>query len=169
MVDTGCRRALISANIGTNIVRMTTPVHRDRSHESVINDVLARLLRESLGLSAVAETLHEGKRPDVLIRLPAGPVILETEVEPAPTVEADALSRLGMEIDGQRVQNVFAVTIPGHLRSTAQQRLYERMAVSTLEWREWRIDGSAGPGTHGNTGGPRSRCDYGCAASRQSR
>ncbi len=131
---------------------MTTPVHRDRSHESVINDVLARLLRESLGLSAVAETLHEGKRPDVLIRLPAGPVILETEVEPAPTVEADALSRLGMEIDGQRVQNVFAVTIPGHLRSTAQQRLYERMAVSTLEWREWRIDGSAGPALTGTPG-----------------
>ncbi len=131
---------------------MTTPVHRDRSHESIINDVLARLLRESLGLSAVAETLHEGKRPDVLIRLPAGPVILETEVEPAPTVEADALSRLGMEIDGRRVQNVFAVTIPGHLRSTAQQRLYERMAVSTLEWREWRIDGSAGPALTGTPG-----------------
>ena len=118
---------------------------RDRSHESVINDVLARLLREGLGLPAVAETLHEGRRPDVLVRLPGGPVVLETEIEPAPTVEADALARLGMEIDGQTVQNVFAVTVPGHLRSTAQQRLYERMAVSTLEWREWRIDGSAGP------------------------
>ena len=124
---------------------MTTPADRDRSHEGVINDVLARLLRESLGLPAVAETLHEGKRPDVLMRLPGGPVVLETEIEPAPTVEADALARLGMEIDGQRVQNVFAVTVPGHLRSTAQQRLYDRMAVSTLEWREWRIDGSAGP------------------------
>ncbi len=129
--------------------RMTTPVDRDRSHESIINDVLARLLREKLGLPAVAETLHDGKRPDVLIRLPAGPVILETEIEPAPTVEADALSRLGMVIDGQEVQNVFAVTIPGHLRSTAQQRLYERMAASSLEWREWRIDGSAGPGLTG--------------------
>lgn len=128
---------------------MTTPADKDRSHESIINDVLARLLREKLGLSAVAETLHGGKRPDVLIRLPAGPVILETEIEPAPTVEADALSRLGMEIDGQEVQNVFAVTIPGHLRSTAQQRLYERMAASSLEWREWRIDGSAGPSLTG--------------------
>ena len=131
---------------------MTTPRDRDRSHESIINDVLARLLRESLGLAAVAETLQEGKRPDVLIRLPAGPVILETEVEPAPTVEADALSRLGMEIDGRKVQNVFAVTIPAHIRSTAQQRLYERMAVSTLEWREWRIDGSTGPALTGTPG-----------------
>ena len=124
---------------------MTPQPYRDRSHESVINDVLARLLRESLGLSAVAETLHEGRRPDVLVRLPGGPVILETEIEPAPTVEADALARLGMEIGGQTVKNVFAVTVPGQLRSTAQQRLYERMAASTLEWREWRIDGSAGP------------------------
>ena len=124
---------------------MTPQSYRDRSHESVINDVLARLLRESLGLSAVAETLHEGRRPDVLVRLPGGPVILETEIEPAPTVEADALARLGMEIGGQTVKNVFAVTVPGQLRSTAQQRLYERMAASTLEWREWRIDGSAGP------------------------
>ena len=152
MVDTECRRALISANIGTSIICMTTPRDRDRSHESIINDVLARLLRESLGLPAVAETLHEGKRPDVLIRLPAGPVILETEVEPAPTVEADALSRLGMEIDGRKVQNVFAVTIPAHIRSTAQQRLYERMAVSTLEWKEWRIDGSTGPALTGTPG-----------------
>ena len=59
---------------------MTPQSYRDRSHESVINDVLARLLRESLGLSAVAETLHEGRRPDVLVRLPGGPVILETEI-----------------------------------------------------------------------------------------
>ena len=85
----------------------------DRSHESVINDTLARFLRERCGLSAVAETLHDGRRPDIVVRLPAGSVILETELEPALTLEADALSRLGMEIDGQRVQNVFAVTVLG--------------------------------------------------------
>ena len=124
---------------------MTGPLDRDRSHESIINDVLARLLRESVGLSAVAETLHGGLWPDIVVRLPGGPVILEIEIEPAPTVEADALSRLGMEIDGHRVQNVFAVTVPSALRSTAQQRMYERMAAATLEWQEWRIDGSSGP------------------------
>ena len=59
-------------------------------------------------------------------------MILETEFEPALTVEADALSRLGMELDGKRVQNVFAVTVPGRLRSTSQQHLYERMATATL-------------------------------------
>ena len=119
--------------------------HSDRSHESVINDTLARFLRERCGLSAVAETLHDGRRPDIIVRLPAGSVILETELEPALTVEADALSRLGMEIDGQRIQNVFAVTVPGRLRSVSQLHLYQRMAGATLVWQEWRIDGTSGP------------------------
>ena len=124
---------------------MTTANRKDRSHESIINDALARFLRERCGLSAVAETLHGGRRPDIIARLSTGPVILEIELEPALTVEADALSRLGMEIDGQKVQNVFAVTVPGRLRSTSQQHLYERMATATLVWQEWRIDGTSGP------------------------
>ena len=124
---------------------MTTAAAKDRSHESIINDALARFLRERCGLSAVAETLHDGRRPDIIVRLSEGPVILETEFEPALTVEADALSRLGMEIDGRKVQNVFAVTVPGRLRSTSQQHLYERMAGATLVWQEWRIDGTSGP------------------------
>ena len=129
---------------------MTTATHKDRSHESIINDTLARFLRERCSLSAVAETLHDGRRPDIIVRLSEGPVILETELEPALTVEADALSRLGMEIDSRRVQNVFAVTVPGKLRSTSQQHLYDRMAGATLVWQEWRIDGTAGPKLSGN-------------------
>ena len=78
-------------------------------------------------------------------------MILETELEPALTVEADALSRLSMEIDGQKVQNVFAVTVPGRLRSTSQLHLYERMAGATLVWQEWRIDGTSGPKLSGTT------------------
>lgn len=124
---------------------MSTDHARDRSHESIINDALAHFLRERAGLSAVAETLHDGRRPDIIVRLPAGPVVLEIEIEPAPTVEADALSRLGMEIDGRRVQNVFAVTVPERLRSTSQERLHQRISAARLEWREWRIDGSSGP------------------------
>ncbi len=124
---------------------MTDSLARDRSHETIINDTLARLFRERCGLSAVAETLHDGKRPDIIVRLSEGPVILEIELEPALTVEADALSRLGMEIDGRRVHNVFSVTVPGRLRSTGQQHLYERMVGATLVWQEWRIDGTSGP------------------------
>lgn len=117
----------------------------DRTHESIINDALARVLRERAGLDAAAETLRERARPDIMVRLSESVVVLELEVEPAPTVEADALSRLGMEIDGLRVQNVFAVKAPEQLRSTSQHYLYERMGAATLEWQEWRFDGTSGP------------------------
>ena len=62
---------------------MTTTAGQDRSHESIINDTLGRLLRERSGLSTAAETLHAGKRPDIIVRLPEGPVILGTEFDPA--------------------------------------------------------------------------------------
>lgn len=121
----------------------------DRSHETIINDTLARLLRDRLGMDAVAETLRGPARPDVIVRLGHATVVIEVEIEPAPTVEADALARLGMDIDGQIVENVFAVTVPGPLRSTAQQHLYDRMAIVELEWQEWRSDGSSGPKSRG--------------------
>ncbi len=54
-----------------------------------------------------------------------------------------------MEIDGQRVQNVFAVTVPGRLRSASQLHLYERMAGAPLVWQEWRVDGTSGPKLNG--------------------
>ena len=122
----------------------------DRTHESIINDVLARVLRERGGLDTAAETLRERARPDIIVRLAEAVVVLELEVEPAPTVEADALSRLGMDIDGLRVQNVFAVKAPAQLRSTSQQYLYERMGAATLEWQEWRFDGTSGPMLRGS-------------------
>ena len=129
---------------------MTSPPSKDRSHESILNDVLARVLRERVGLSAAAETLHGGLRPDIVVRLPDNTVILEVEIDPAPTVEADALSRLGMEIDGRVVQNVIAVRVPAQLRSTSQARLFERMVGANLDWQEWRSDGTSGPRLRGS-------------------
>ncbi len=124
---------------------MTVSLNNDRSHESIINDVLARLLRERVGLDAVAETLHAGRRPDILARLADGPAVLEVEIAPAPTVDADALSRLGMEIDGRSVQSAFAVVVPESIRATPQPHLYARLAAAALQWQEWRDDGSVGP------------------------
>ena len=142
---------------------MTTPTGSDRSHESVINDTLARILRERLGFSAVAEALVHGKRPDVIVRLPqAAPIVLEIELEPARTVEADALSRFGMEIDGEKVQNAFAVTAPADLRTADQLRLFERLEAATLRWQEWRSDGTSGPklsGTVAELGNAVTPCD----------
>ena len=126
---------------------MTT---QDRSHETIINDTLARFLRERCRLDAVAETLQHGKRPDIVVRRTEGPVILEIEVEPASTVEADALSRLGMEIDGRKIQNVFAIAVPKSLRSVSQQYLYDRIGVAKVDWQEWRSDGTSGPKLSGS-------------------
>ena len=122
----------------------------DRSHESIVNDALARVMRERLGLDVVAETLREGARPDIMVRLEGRVVVVETELEPALTVEADVLSRLGMEIDGLAVQNVFAVSVPDQIRSTNQQYLDERMASAILRWQEWRSDGTSGPKLSGS-------------------
>ena len=125
---------------------MATQSGSDRSHESVINDTLARIFRERLGFSAVAEALVDGRRPDIIVQPPqAAPVILEIELEPARTVDADALSRLGMELDGAKVQNAFAVTVPARLRTVDQGRLFDRLEAATLQWREWRSDGTSGP------------------------
>ena len=53
-----------------------TPPTDDRSHESILNDALARFFRERCNLpSAAAETLVGGKRPDIVVRLPEGPVV----------------------------------------------------------------------------------------------
>ena len=127
-----------------------TPPTDDRSHESILNDALARFFRERCNLpDAAAETLVGGKRPDIVVRLSEGPVVVETEFEPARTVEADALSRLGMDIGGQRVQNAFAVAVPERLRSTPQRHLYEQIGTAKLRWQEWRIDGTSGPARDG--------------------
>ncbi len=124
---------------------MTVSPSTDRSHEGVINDALARLFREQAGLDAVSETLRSGTRPDIVVRTQDGPVIVEVELEPGRTVEADALSRLGMEINGLKVQVVFAVIVPEPARTVAQQHLPARLAVMNVRWQEWRSDGTSGP------------------------
>ena len=127
------------------------PATVNRTHESVINVALARVLQERLGLTTAAETMYGRSRPDVVLRRDGGPVVLEVELEPAATVDADALARLGLEIDGQPVQNAFAVAVPGQFRQTDQRHLAERLAAAhDLRWREWRIDGTSGPRLSGN-------------------
>ena len=75
-----------------------------------------------------------------MVRRADGPLVLEVELEPAATVDADALARLGLEIDGQPVQTAFAVTVPGPLRQTDQRHLEHRLSTASLTWREWRLD-----------------------------
>ena len=126
------------------------PSTTDRSREEVINVHLARLLRVRLGLNTAAETLRGGAWPDIIVRRADGPVVIETELEPARTVDADALARLGLEIDGHPVQIALAVTVPGQLRQVDQSQLDQRLTTANLAWREWRLDGTSGPNLSGD-------------------
>jgi hypothetical protein len=121
----------------------------DRSHESVINDALATLFRDRAGLNASSETLRAGGRPDIIVRTLDGPVIIEVEFEPARTLDADALSRLGIEVDGQKVQITFALAIPEAIRTVPQQHLQTRLGTVEMRWQEWRSDGTSGPKING--------------------
>ena len=101
-----------------------------RQTEGSINHDLAAALRrlhpawnDQTVLAESTDVLGEGAglRPDIVItnRLRTGGVILETEVEPAPTVQDDALARLGTTFaaDGSPVEQVVAVRIPATART----------------------------------------------------
>lgn len=102
--------------------------------EHTINDALAELLRSRKASwrdpgaveSEVLGAFRNARRPDILI-LDAGvsPVVIETEVEPALTVEADAKSRLGEVVaqTGKTVLTTVAVRLPSELRSLSSSAL----------------------------------------------
>ena len=78
----------------------------------------------------------EGKRPDIIVNHPGSlPVIIESEFEPARTVEKDALSRLGnkLKADGCLIEQVIALKIPSSIVTVNQQHLEE--ALSKAEFR----------------------------------
>ena len=93
--------------------------------ETAFNNALATVLSRKLpaSWSITAEETgvlrdHAGAQPDIIVRPPAGmPVVLETEYDPARTVEDDARARLGRVLrqTGDILEAVLAVRIPGHL------------------------------------------------------
>ena len=74
-----------------------------------------------------------GLTPDIVILHPEGlPVVVETEYVPAPTVEADACSRLGktLRADGRGVEQSIALCIPDRLKTESQHRLAQSILAS---------------------------------------
>src|SRR5258706_5781348 len=96
--------------------------------EHTINDALADLLRGTRRTwrdSNVVNSEDTGQlkgtsaRPDILVVEPnVSPVVIETEVLPAVTVEVEALSRLGtqMRSTGRKILSSLAVRLPISLR-----------------------------------------------------
>ena len=95
--------------------------------EPTINDALAESLKETRSLWRTAGVVKSentgvlkaaGKKPDILIReRDVSPVVVETEVLPASSVDADARQRLGehLTVSDQRILSSLAVRLPDRL------------------------------------------------------
>jgi hypothetical protein len=95
--------------------------------EPAMNDAIAGILRQlrrtwaspQVVRSENTGVLRSAKRPDILIMEPGtSPVVVETEIMPARTVEDDARSRLGQVLreNGRAVLSSVAVRMPRKLR-----------------------------------------------------
>ncbi|MFC1893392.1 hypothetical protein ACFLYR_05115 [Chloroflexota bacterium] len=103
--------------------------------EPTINDALAGVLMETRSLwrykgvvkSENVDVLKgSGKKPDILITEPnVSPVIVETEILPANSVELDAKQRLGEHLapSGWRILSSLAIRLPVRLRDFSGQSL----------------------------------------------
>ncbi|MCE2472813.1 MAG: hypothetical protein J4G18_13150, partial [Anaerolineae bacterium] len=97
--------------------------------EHTINDAIAELLRgtrwawrDSNVIRAESTRLlagSAGSQPDILIAEPhTSPVVIETEVLPATTVEVEAVARLGEDLSGsgRTILSSIAVRLPQRFR-----------------------------------------------------
>lgn len=108
--------------------------------EATINDALAEVLRAtrrvwatSISSENTGQLKGSGARPDILVSEPnVSPVVLETEVLPAVTVEADAKSRLGAKLrrTGGTILSSIAIRLPVELRDAGGQALRTRLAAT---------------------------------------
>ena len=111
--------------------------------EHTINDALAELLRQTRSVWRSPNVVRsentgvfksQGQRPDILVTEPnVSPVVIETEVVPAPTVETDAVSRLGAKVGatGRVILSSIAVRLPPHLRALAGNKLADALGACT--------------------------------------
>ncbi|MCX7010113.1 MAG: hypothetical protein NTY53_23225, partial [Kiritimatiellaeota bacterium] len=103
--------------------------------EHTINDAIAEILKETRHVwkhSNVVSSENTGmlkgsnRRPDILvIEQNVSPVVIETELFPAGTVEADATSRLGEQLrtTGRQILSSIAVRLPAKLASKSGKDL----------------------------------------------
>ena len=114
--------------------------------EHTINDALAELLRGTRRAwrhSDIVSSENTGQlkgsnaRPDILVVEPnVSPVVIETEVIPAVTVEAEAADRLGKQLKttGNTILSSVAVRLPVRLRDKSGKGLQkELMSAADLE------------------------------------
>ncbi len=121
-------------------------VQMPRTSETAFNVELANALRDKHprwreGDRIGAERTgvfrdHLGLQPDIVVHHPGGaPVVVETEFEPARTVEDDARARLGLVIaeTGDVVEQAIAIRVPLAMRGD-QSHLPEQIAAAEFRY-----------------------------------
>src|ERR1700730_10114860 len=105
--------------------------------EHSINDGLAEVLRgtrRARSSSSIVSSENTGmlkgstKRPDILVIEPhVSPVVIETELIPAPTVELEAVSRLGEQLrkTGRTILSSIAIRLPSKLSQRCMDNYFE--------------------------------------------
>ena len=93
------------------------PRHTEPSANNALGVLLQRMMRGADVRSENVRSIagHPGLQPDILItEAGRAPIIIEAEFEPARTVEAEAESRLGLEVveDHRTVEAVIALRYP---------------------------------------------------------
>ena len=108
--------------------------------EHTINDALADVLSETRSLwraKGIVKSENTGcikgttEQPDILVVEPSvSPVVIETEVIPARSLEKDALCRLGAQLvpSGRTILSCVAVRLPNRLRSLSSSALRKELA-----------------------------------------
>jgi hypothetical protein len=114
--------------------------------EHTINDALAELLRgtrrawrdtEIVSSENTGQIKGSSARPDILVvESNVSPVVIETEVLPAVTVESEAVARLGAHLKktGRTILSSIAVRLPARLRQKSGKALQkELLSCADLE------------------------------------
>ncbi|WP_373503123.1 hypothetical protein [Aestuariivirga sp.] len=111
--------------------------------EHTINDALAEVLRTTrtawrethvVNSENTSALKGSNKRPDiVIVEANVSPVVIETEVVPAVTVEQEAIERLGvsLRVNGRQILSAVAVRMPLRFRNKSSAELQSEITNAT--------------------------------------
>ena len=113
------------------------PQQTEPSTNNALGELLDKMLPGSVVRSEHTQVIvdHPGLRPDILVTAPGrSPVVLEAEYMPAASAEAEARSRLGLEVvaTGRLIESAIALRYPEDLRGSGN--LAESLADATISY-----------------------------------
>ena len=113
------------------------PQQTEPSANSALGELLAKMLPGSVVRSEHTQVIvdHPGLQPDIMVTAPGrSPVVLEAEFMPAANAEAEARSRLGLEVvaTGRLIESAIALRYPDDMRNSGN--LAESLAAATISY-----------------------------------